>query len=755
MKTADEFLKDANEKYGDYFLYDMSTFNGMTNVINIICPIHGKYKQTPKNHLLSKFGCQLCANEKKKKKQVTTANSRIGQKATTKSGYEVECVEYYRSDNIIVRFNDGIKVKTAWCYFQTGAIDHPKDRNVRKADISMYLGLKSISTLGEEMTIIDARKASDIDVLFPNGSIAKNKRLDAFKKGEISNPSHTEEDIFLLHKKQRLGQQKQQLNGSIAKIVKYEKTHIVVEFENGKCKRSTYAQFIKGKIPMPVVRNKYDASRIGEKRILDDGAEIEIVEYKSSQHMTILVNGKYKKETNYRWFKEAKYIDAKSQQTHMPTVVKKKYLQKRIGEISYNVYTGEKMKLIEYNNACNVIVEFNDKTQVQSRYQEFKKGKIMNPNRPNRNQVSLNEFAILYHLSKYGFIHAKKGSLKEIGLGMLEIDVYHPLYKIGIEYDGHMHKKNKDIEKNIRCTNNGITLYRIQETKAPKLNIDNCYRLKDNKALSNNFYETLNNVIKEFNEKHSFSITPITHFNNETLKDEFYNYSYSVNDIVGMTRTLENDDILTIVRYGGCNDIDILLSNGEILKHKTLQAFKEYSWKNENDYNKAYYKGKQKVINGRICTIVEYISSNKIKVMFDDGYQKDIRKLQWEHGKISHPNDNLSISRIGEINTSDIGLTMKITEYINCRNITVVFNDGRYAHNVTYQAFKNGKVTPDGTNIITEKLRLQRIGNVYKNNNGKLYTIIDYISSNKALVQDELGNKKYCSYYDLQKGRIA
>ena len=58
--------------------------------------------------------------------------------------------------------------------------------------------------------------------------------------------------------------------------------------------------------------------------------------------------------------------------------------KKRLGEERYN-NKGCKMKIIEYNNACNIIVEFQDeyKAKVHSSYQMFKKGIISNPYYPN------------------------------------------------------------------------------------------------------------------------------------------------------------------------------------------------------------------------------------------------------------------------------------------------------------------------------------------------------------------------------------
>ncbi len=76
--------------------------------------------------------------------------------------------------------------------------------------------------------------------------------------------------------------------------------------------------------------------------------------------------------------------------------------------------------------------------------------------------TSFPEYVILYYLEKYGIeaIHM----YKEKGY---ELDIYIPSKKIAIEYDGylwHKNKRKKDLEKNLKCKKDGITLYRIRES---------------------------------------------------------------------------------------------------------------------------------------------------------------------------------------------------------------------------------------------------------------------------------------------------
>ena len=79
--------------------------------------------------------------------------------------------------------------------------------------------------------------------------------------------------------------------------------------------------------------------------------------------------------------------------------------------------------------------------------------------------TSLPEYAIMYYLTKYGLevMH----SYREKGY---ELDIYIPSRNIAIEYDGciwHKNRRKNDLEKNLKCKNDGIRLYRIREDLPP------------------------------------------------------------------------------------------------------------------------------------------------------------------------------------------------------------------------------------------------------------------------------------------------
>lgn len=61
--TTKDFIKIAKSKHVDKYDYSLVKYENIKTVIDIICPIHGIFKQTPDNHLNSDFGCIKCSSK--------------------------------------------------------------------------------------------------------------------------------------------------------------------------------------------------------------------------------------------------------------------------------------------------------------------------------------------------------------------------------------------------------------------------------------------------------------------------------------------------------------------------------------------------------------------------------------------------------------------------------------------------------------------------------------------------------------------
>ena len=93
------------------------------------------------------------------------------------------------------------------------------------------------------------------------------------------------------------------------------------------------------------------------------------------------------------------------------------------------------------------------------------------------------------------------------------------------------------------------------------------------------------------------------------------------NDRVGEKRIANNGQKMTLIRYGGSQDVDVRFEDNTIVKHKTYGSFVKGEIRNPNfPYLTSLRVGeKNKAINGQTMEIINYYGANNITVKFDDG----------------------------------------------------------------------------------------------------------------------------------------
>ena len=84
-KSLEQFLSEAKEKHGDKYDYSKVVWVDSHTPVTIICPVHGEFKQTPKAHSVSGYGCNKCAIELRAKNNRKTTDEFI-EKAKKKHG---------------------------------------------------------------------------------------------------------------------------------------------------------------------------------------------------------------------------------------------------------------------------------------------------------------------------------------------------------------------------------------------------------------------------------------------------------------------------------------------------------------------------------------------------------------------------------------------------------------------------------------------------------------------------------------------
>ena len=164
---------------------------------------------------------------------------RVGETRVMKCGMEATIIRYGGATDIDVRFEDGAVAKNkAYGEFKRSNIAHPSTTAENR------LGETRMMSCGMKATIIRYENADDINICFEDGKVVEHKTYRAFKKGYIA---HQNTNVSA---EARLGEARKMSCGMEATIIRYEgATEIDVRFEDGTVvKHGVYGNFKKGEI---------------------------------------------------------------------------------------------------------------------------------------------------------------------------------------------------------------------------------------------------------------------------------------------------------------------------------------------------------------------------------------------------------------------------------------------------------------------------------------------------------------------------
>ena len=100
--TTEDFIQRTREVHGDKYDYSLTEYKGAFNKIEIICPEHGVFEQTPTNHVKNKYGCPKCAHEHLSEQQRLTTREFIQRARKVHGGkYDYSTVDYVDSQTKI------------------------------------------------------------------------------------------------------------------------------------------------------------------------------------------------------------------------------------------------------------------------------------------------------------------------------------------------------------------------------------------------------------------------------------------------------------------------------------------------------------------------------------------------------------------------------------------------------------------------------------------------------------------------------
>ena len=613
-------------------------------------------------------------------------------------------------------------------------------------------------------TIIEYRKSTDIDVQFEDGAIRKHCRYQEFKHGYISHPNNTRS----AREKERVGQKRIMKNGLEATLITYRSSASVdVQFDDGTIiYNKTYDEFNSGKVGHPeFLHINKKKNRVGEKGIAKNGMKMTIVAYRKSTDIDIeFEDGAIREHCAYKEFNTGNI----SHPTHTTVGM----ANERIGEKKY-MNCGLEATIIKYTKYHDIDISFSDGTKVCNvDYGRFQEGTIEHPLMKERAK-SLQESAVEFYMKELGFVKSTRGNLRDVGLGNMELDFYHSEKKIAIEIDGGIHKHKsqyeRDLRKNSKCIEAGITLYRLRDKSLPLLDdgLSTNYILNGEKLIMGlvDCKECLEQILcthdiklpcENFIDfKRDFSLIMDYHYT------RYINY-YRNKRIGEQMLHKPTNQIMTIIDYRDYNHIDVQFEDGKKVFNKNYGAFKlgniAHPSTTQLIQSDDRIGERRKMHCGSVAKIIAYRDSEDMDVMFEDGtIIEGVTYYNFVTETILNPNISHTQAlsdRVGETRKMNCGLWATIIAYKNQYNMDIQFEDGKIRYGVQYEKFQRGSVLhPDKTK---EAKAQRRIGETRIMNCGKKATIIAYRTSHDIDVQFEDGvivyNKKYSRF---QKGSVV
>ena len=410
------------------------------------------------------------------------------------------------------------------------------------------------------------------------------------------------------------------------------------------------------------------------------------------------------------------------------------------------------MTITNCNGSCDLEITFDDGTIVTGqRYEKFQKGEIVNPNNRIFASTSINEYILSFYLSKLGFKKAQQGSLKDLGLGYMEIDAYHSDKKIGVEYDGNVHsfRPNTDERKDEACKQAEITLIRIREKLPKATDYSISFFLTNDKPFSIEYQKILQDVCNKLTEYGFDSININFEKDKDTIMNEFEKI-YIIPHL-GEEFTNESNEHCKIIRYITHKEVYIRFDDGVERKcsYKSLKKGKFKKIAPCFDHEKRI--GEEKIMNcGLNAKIIEYRNSNDIDVKLENGIIVEHKSYNsFKRGQISLKAEEIA-KRLGETRTMNCGKKATIITYNDSHNIDVQFEDGTIVKHKNYGSFQIGKIAIPINN------KELRTGETRMMNFGMKATIINYNNNKDVDIQFEDGTiVKHKSYLHFKKGGIG
>lgn len=102
--NAERFLEDAKTRYGGKFDYSLADYRSQKAPITIVCPIHGRYQQTPSRHLSAGHGRPKCGVAARSGGRINKGRDTFLKLISEKYGDRLEVLSEYISSHSPIKW---------------------------------------------------------------------------------------------------------------------------------------------------------------------------------------------------------------------------------------------------------------------------------------------------------------------------------------------------------------------------------------------------------------------------------------------------------------------------------------------------------------------------------------------------------------------------------------------------------------------------------------------------------------------------
>ena len=493
---------------------------------------------------------------------------------------------------------------------------NPKSVNLA----SERIGERRMMNCGVEAEIIAYTSAKDITVKFADGTIARNKAYDSFKKGKIQNPN------LIIDTSKRVGERRIMNCGMEAEIIEYKScSNITVKFSDTTvvCHKS-YEKFIRGRIKNPNIDTltaKNAANRIGECRIMTCGMKAEIIGYNSTSDITVrFSDGTVVPHKAYGSFLRGNIANPNC--STINTSIGETALRYYLAPYGYEKapcgslkeYELERFEIDAFNHDKGVGIEYDGLLHQKKLERDTRKDNLFFKNF--KRLIRIRDFRLPCNDKRveYYKIDTNKGLSKEY-----EETLKNVFRDLELSVDVNF-KRDKD------------KIYDFYYKNSPRTRLGEKRRMNSGFMAEIIKYRSAEDIDVRF-EDGIIKNTRYTCF--VSGKVAHPNHPYQSKERLGMRRLMKCGMYAEVIQYNNAKDITVRFDDGAIVSNRAYDNFSKGMIRNPT-----MKIGEKHTMHCRMqAEIIDYKNANDITVKFEDGTISEHKKYgTFKNGGIANPN---------------------------------------------------------------------------------------------------------------------